>query len=160
MSDEGNICSFYGAEGETMYYENDDKTQPRLMPGVYEKKLADWDNYGLTTGVRKLDLMQNQKWNWERHAESPDRAANRAIAAGSAFDGNLVRILRLDSESEEGRIYAAAEPNIMAELTDIIIGAEAHIHSSSRLTTSPWTRLVCPRSREEWTRQYKDYASR
>ncbi|MGI6201519.1 MAG: DUF3502 domain-containing protein [Christensenellales bacterium] len=160
MSDEGNICSFYGAEGETMYYENDDKTQPRLMPGVYEKKLADWDNYGLTTGVRKLDLMQNQKWNWERHAESPDRAANRAIAAGSAFDGNLVRILRLDSESEEGRIYAAAEPNIMAELTDIITGPADQIESKLEAYNKALNEAGLEKVEAEWTRQYEDYSSR
>ncbi|MGI6201518.1 MAG: ABC transporter substrate-binding protein [Christensenellales bacterium] len=160
LSDEGNICSFYGAEGETMYYENDDKTQPRLMPGVYEKKLADWDNYGLTTGVRKLDLMQNQKWNWERHAESPDRAANRSIAAASAFDGNLLRILRLDSESEEGRIYAAVEPNIMAELSKIMTGPADQIESSLEAYNKAIDEAGMAKVEAEWTKQYKDYSTR
>lgn len=160
LSDEGNICSFFGAEGETMYYENDDKTQPRLMPGVYEKKLADWDNYGLTTGVRKLDLMQNQKWNWERTSESPDRAANRALAAASAFDGNLVRILRLDSESEEGRIYAAIEPNIMAELTDMITGSAADIETKLAAYNKSLDDAGMAKVEAEWTKQYKDYSTR
>lgn len=160
MSDEGNICSFFGAEGQTMYYENDDKTQPRLMPGVYEKKLADWDNYGLTTGVRKLDLMQNQKWNWERTSESPDRAANRAIASTVIFDGSLLHVIRLESESEEGRIYAAIEPNIMAELTDMITGAEADIPAKLDAYNKSLDEAGIAKVEEEWTRQYKDYASR
>ncbi|MGI6200496.1 MAG: hypothetical protein ACOYJA_06990 [Christensenellales bacterium] len=160
MSDEGNICSWFGAEGETMYYENDDKTQPRLMPGVYEKMLADWGNYSLITGVRKLDLMQNQKWNWERTSESPDRAANRSIAMSCSFNGDLLRVLRLDSESEEGRIYAAIEPNVMAELSKIIMGPADQVEASLQAYNKSIDEAGMAKVEAEWTRQYADFASR
>ena len=159
MSDEGNICSFYGVEGETMYYENDDKTQPRLMPGVYEKKLADWDNYGLTTGVRKLDLMQNQKWNWEHlRGSGPRRQPLHRCCL--RLQRRHARILRLDSETEEGRIYAAIEPNIMAELSKIMTGPADQIESSLEAYNKSLDEAGMAKVEAEWTKQYADYSSR
>ena len=109
---------------------NDDKTQPRLMPGVYEKMLADWGNYSLITGVRKLGPDAEPEVELGAHQRVPDRAANRSIAHELLLQRRLAQVLRLDSEREEGRIYAAIEPNVMAELSKIIMGPADQVEAS------------------------------
>ncbi|NLW10741.1 MAG: extracellular solute-binding protein, partial [Clostridiaceae bacterium] len=121
LSDEGQILDFYGVEGETMEFRDG---VPYLLEGVYEAKLADWSGYAKKTGVRLWDRMKNQKWNWERQVEAPQRAANRAMSAKYAFDATFLKALQVDSTTPEGILYAEIETNIIPQLTEIIVDSK------------------------------------
>ncbi len=128
LSPEGNILDWYGVEGVTMEFVDG---EPRLMEGVYEAKLADWEAYGRRTGLRVFDFWMNQKYNWERYVESPERMANRAMAAKYSFDATFLKPIQVESTTEEGILNAEITTNLIPELTKIILqednGAIEHL---------------------------------
>ena len=72
----------------------------------------------------------------------------------------LLYTSRLDSETEEGRIYAAIEPNIMAELSKIMTGPADQIESSLEAYNKAIHEAGMAKAEAEWTKQYADYSSR
>lgn len=154
LSDEGEILDFYGVEGNTMVF--NEEGQPEFMEGVYEAKLADWKGYGRETGVRLLDLMQNQKWNWERHVEEPVRAANRAMASKSAFDATYLKPIQVDSSTPEGILYADIEANIRAQITEIIVDTDiTNVESEIMELLSYYEEKGLSTLEDAWTNQYQ-----
>ena len=96
-----------------------------MMEGVYEAKLADGNGYALQTGVRIFDFMMNQKYNWERRQEAPDRQANRALSSKYAFNATKLMSINVDAATTEGILYAEIDAGLKAELTKMIIADDA-----------------------------------
>jgi putative aldouronate transport system substrate-binding protein len=156
LSPEGNILDFYGIEGQTMYFENG---QPVLYPEAYEAKLADWEGYALQTGVRVLDIMMNQKYNWERTQESPDRRQNRATAHQYAFDASIQNTIVVDPLSDEGILAAELDANMKAQLVRVIMEPDQNrIPALVRELIAQWEQKGIAKLEAEWTRQYLNSA--
>ena len=122
MSPEGNTLNFYGVEGDSMYF--DEAGQPWLYDFAYEYKLDDSRGGALKYGIRIFDMMNNQKYNWERTQESEDRKRNREMANINTFDGSLIVAIMIDPETDEGVLLAEIEANIRSELTAMIMESD------------------------------------
>lgn len=155
MSDEGQILNFYGVEGNTMEFENGDHTKPVLYPEAYEAKLADFDGYARSHGVRVFDMMNNANWNWERTQEAPDRQANRKIATDYAFDGTITASLIIDPLTPEGILLAELEANMRADLTKIIMEPDtSKVPQMVADLLAEYERKGVESLEAEWTKQY------
>jgi putative aldouronate transport system substrate-binding protein len=158
LSPEGEILDFYGIEGQTMYFKDG---QPFLYPEAYEAKLADWDAYARRTGVRVLDIMMNQKYNWERTQEAPERIQNRAIAQKFAFDASIQNVIAVDPLSDAGILAAELEANIRAQLVKIIMESDQNrIPGLVRDLLAQWEQKGIAKLEAEWTRQYLALAAK
>jgi putative aldouronate transport system substrate-binding protein len=156
LSPEGEILDFYGIEGKTMYFENE---QPFLYPEAYEAKLADWEGYAFKAGVRILDIMMNQKYNWERTQESPDRRQNRAMAHKYAFDASVQNTIVVDPLSNEGILAAELDANMKAQFVKIIMEQDQNkIPGLVRDVLAQWEQKGIAKLEAEWTRQYLNSA--
>jgi putative aldouronate transport system substrate-binding protein len=152
LSPEGETLEFYGIEGNTMGYKDG---QPYIYPEAYEGKLADWAGYGRKTGVRVLDIMMNQKYNWERTQESPDRMQDRAMALKYAFDGSIHNLIVVDPLSDAGILAADLDANMSAQLTRIIMESDqTRIPGLVRDLLAQWEQKGLAKLEAEWTRQY------
>ncbi|ANE45533.1 ABC transporter substrate-binding protein [Paenibacillus swuensis] len=154
MSPEGQIASFYGIEGET--YDMKDGV-PMLKDGVYDEKMKDWEAYGLKTGIRHLDMNQNQKYNWEGVSESPDRKADRQIAEAAGFDGTALGILSIDPTTPEGIAWANIKSGLLPDITKIIM-AKSPEEVDTRLaeTLKKYEGMGLKGVEEAWTKQYDE----
>lgn len=153
MSEEGQILSFYGIEGETWEMKNG---KPMLLPGVYEAKIADWEAYGAETGVRYLDLNQSQKYNWEKDMESGNRKADRAIAVKYGFNGTKLSKLVLDGKSEAGKAWANIEASLLSEVTRLVLTENPeHFDGKYQEAVRNFEKLKLGLVEEEWTRLYQ-----
>ncbi|MFV0399023.1 MAG: extracellular solute-binding protein [Oscillospiraceae bacterium] len=152
LSPEGEILNFYGVEGNTMEFKDG---KPYLYPEAYEAKLADWDGYARSHGVRVFDFMNSQKYNWEREQESPERQADRAIATKYTFDGTTQSVIIIDPLSSEGILLAEIEANITSELTRIIMEPDASkIPEQVAALLAEYERKGVEALEAEWTTQY------
>ncbi len=152
MSEEGQILSFFGIEGETWSMQ---EGKPILMPGVYEAKIADWDGYGKKTGVRYLDLNQSQKYNWEKDMEVGQRKADRAIATKYGFNGTQMSQLVLDGKSEAGKAFANIEASLLAEVTRLVLVDDPkQFDAKYREMMQNFDTLKLPVVEAEWNRLY------
>lgn len=152
LSEEGQILEFYGVTGYTC--EIIDGT-PYLMDGVYDDLMADWEGYRRTHGVRIFDIMMNQKYNWERRQESPDRQENRRIATECAFNATKLININVDAATSEGILNAEIESGLAAELTKIIIAEDAaQIPTMIGDLISRYEGSGLVALEDEWTRQW------
>lgn len=152
LSPEGAILNFYGVEGETMEFRDG---EPWLLDGVYEAKLADWTGYALSHGIRVFDFMNNQKYNWERQVEAPDRMANREIATKYAFDATKLKAIQVDSTTDEGILRGELMAELQAELTRIIIVEDPNqIEAMVQAVLEDYEDRGLIKLEDEWSRQY------
>jgi putative aldouronate transport system substrate-binding protein len=152
MSEEGQILSFYGIEGETWEMQDG---KPMLLPGVYEAKIADWDGYGQKTGVRYLDLNQSQKYNWEKDMEIGQRKADRAIATKYGFNGTDLSQLVLDGKSDAGKAFANIEASLLAEVTRLVLVDDPNkFDAKYREVMGNFETLKLALVEQEWNRLY------
>ncbi|MDR3121040.1 MAG: extracellular solute-binding protein [Clostridiales bacterium] len=151
-SAEGEILNFYGIEGRTMEFVNG---EPKLYPEAYEKKLADWDGFAASDGVRIFDFMNNQKYNWERTQESEKRQQDRIIAQKFAFDGTIQTITIIDPLTDSGVLLADIQANIVSQLTKIVMEPdESNIQGMVDSLLAEYERKGIAALEAEWTRQY------
>ncbi|GHV69088.1 hypothetical protein AGMMS49928_10320 [Spirochaetia bacterium] len=156
LSPEGETLDFYGIEGKTMFFENG---EPRLYPEAYTAKLADWDGFAFEAGVRVLDIMMNQKYNWERTQESPDRRQDRATAHKYAFDASIQNTIVVDPLSTEGILAAELDANMKAQLFTIIREPDQNkIPGLVQALLAQWEQKGIASLEAEWTKQYIDSA--
>jgi putative aldouronate transport system substrate-binding protein len=152
LSPEGETLNFYGVEGNTMEFVDG---KPQLYPEAYEAKLADWDGYAHSHGVRIFDMMNNQVYNWERDQESEDRQIDRAKAAEFAFDGTIQQVALVDPMSPEGILLAEIEANIQSELVKIIMEPDtSKIPAMVDELLAEYERKGVASLEAEWTKQY------
>lgn len=154
MSPPGQILSFYGIEGETWELANG---EPTLNEDVYAEFRKEWPSpsFALRTGVRYLELNQNQQFNWEKRSESSDRQEDRRAAEATAFDGTALSVLSLDPQSRPGIAWANIKARILDDLTKIIISpseeeAEARIAELLR----DYEQMGIGGVEKAWTKQY------
>lgn len=153
LSEPGQILEFYGIEGET--YEMRDGV-PYLLDGVYEAKLADWNGYALKTGIRVFDVMNNQKYNWERRQEDESRQRDRQLATDCSFNATMLMSLNVDSATVEGILNAEINAELASELTKMIIAEDAsQIPDMIALLLSRYEANGLADLENEWTRQYQ-----
>jgi putative aldouronate transport system substrate-binding protein len=154
MKPEGQILSYYGLEGKT--WEMVDG-QPRLLPGVYEEKQKDWEGYGVKTGVRYLELNQNQAYNWENVGEAPEKHADRSIAEATGFDGTALNILSLDATSSEGIAWAEIKSELLNNLTKILLSdSEATVDARIEATLKKYEGMGLQAVEQAWTKKYEE----
>jgi putative aldouronate transport system substrate-binding protein len=152
LSPEGQTLNFYGIEGKTMEFRNG---KPYLYPEAYEAKLADWYGYAKVAGVRIFDMMNNQKYNWEREQESEARRIDRAMATRYAYDGTIQVVTIIDPLSEEGILLAEIQANIVSQLTKIIMEPDQNkIQGLVDALTTEYERKGVARLENAWTKQY------
>lgn len=153
LSEEGQILEFYGIEGETCEIRDG---VPYLMDGVYEAKMADWNGYALKTGVRVFDIMNNQKYNWERTQEDEAHQKDRKMAADYSFDASLLMSLVVEPTTVEGILSAEMDAALNSELTKIIIVEDASkIPEMVNDLLDKYEANGLSALEDEWTRQYK-----
>lgn len=153
LSEPGQILEFYGIEGET--YEMRDGV-PYLLDGVYEAKLADWNGYALKTGIRVFDVMNNQKYNWERRQEDESRQRDRQLATDCSFNATMLMSLNVDSATVEGILNAEINAELASELTKMIIAEDAsQIPDMVASLLSRYEANGLADLENEWTRQYQ-----
>lgn len=153
LSEQGQILEFYGIEGETCEMRDG---VPYLMDGVYEAKLADWQGYALKTGVRVFDVMNSQKYNWERRQEDESRQRDRQMATDCSFNATMLMSLNVDSATIEGILDAEMNAALPAELTKIIIAEDAgQIPAMVNSLLEKYEANGLSDLENEWTRQYK-----
>lgn len=154
MKPEGQILSLYGIEGETWDMVDG---EPRLKPGVYEEKQKDWDAYGLKTGIRYLDLNQNQAFNWEGESEAPDRQADRRIAEDASFDGTTLSVLSLDTTSSEGIAWANIKSGLLNDLTKILLSdGEVTVNARIDDALKKYEGMGLQAVEQAWTKKYEE----
>lgn len=152
LSPEGETLNFYGIEGDTMEFRDG---KPYLFEEAYEAKLADWDGFAFSKGVRIFDFMNNQNYNWERDQESPERQKDRAVATEFAFDGTTQSVIIVDPLTEEGVLLAEIEVNLMSELTKLIMEPDpAAIETKLAELLAEYERKGVVDLEAEWTKQY------
>ena len=153
MSPEGETLNFYGTEGDSMYF--DEAGKPWLYDYAYEYKLNDSRGGALKYGIRIFDMMNDQKYNWERTQESEDRKRNRELANINTFDGSLIVAIMIDPETDEGVLLAEIEANIRSELTAMIMESDpAKIESMMADTLAEYERRGIAKFEEYATEAY------
>lgn len=153
LSEAGQLLEFYGIEGET--YEMRDGV-PYLLDGVYEAKLADWNGYAQQTGIRIFDVMNNQKYNWERRQEDESRQTDRQMATDCSFNATMLMSLNVDSATVEGILNSEINAELASELTKMIIAEDAsQIPDMITSLLSRYEANGLSDLEDEWTRQYQ-----
>lgn len=154
LKPEGQILSFYGIEGET--WERVDG-KPRLKSGVYEELQKDWAGYALKTGIRHLDLNQNQAYNWEGVSEAPERQTDRKIAESASFDGTTLSVLSLDTTSSEGIAWANIKAGLLSDITKILLSdSEAAVDARIGETLKKYEGMGLQSVEQAWTKKYEE----
>ena len=152
LSPEGQILNFYGIEGPSMYYKDG---VPYLTDRTYDRWINDRDALRDDEGIRVWDFMNNQKYNWERHQEYPQRQQDRAIANKYAFDGTIQVVTVIDALTPEGILLADLEANIIPQLTRIIQEPnDSRIEQMVRDLIVEYERKGLARLEDAWTKQY------
>lgn len=153
-SEEGQILNFYGVEGNTMEFKDG---KPFLLPEAQQGLADDFSGYTRSSGVRIFDMMNDQKYNWEREQEKEPRRSNRKVAMDYAFDSSILALILVDPISPQGILQAELETNIKAELTKMIMEPdEAKIQEMINTLLSEYERRGLKDLEAEWTKQYNE----
>jgi putative aldouronate transport system substrate-binding protein len=152
LSPEGEILDFFGVEGNTMEFRDG---VPYLTDEAYRGRAADTTGFAHARGVRIFDMMMNQKYNWERYQEDPERQQNRAFASKYAFDGTIQVVTLVDPLSDAGILLADVQANIVSQLTKIMMEPDqTKIPGLVNSLLAEYERKGLAKLEAEWTRQY------